>query len=414
MFSQPNFMQNQDENGSDTISPCPELKSTSSDQSTSSSPCDPTYIVIPDGASEVLATTNLNCDCIDSSESIPGLSVSEEQLLNLLLDDKYFVEDINNLPPLTPTFSPTQFSAATQQSSPYHNTTTPNLGTVPSLSLPPDSQAPSSMMPPLGSDLEDSYSVIQPMVQQPPLHHPQFYSIAQFSLVSQPLQGHFVHQHTMHPTDAMMDMNACISIPMMVPQAPPSTAAPMMTEPPPPPAGKRSQKRKLARSASTESLGSPSTSMTNLSLSGSFGESEVPDSRPLNPEMKKLRRLEKNREAAQQFRQRQKTYISGLENQVENLSGVNKDLQERLSLMSGENMLLKEQLAYLRHFITKAMSFKGTGDGVSAGGVSISASSCNSTTNNLVANSGAGVTVNAQGNIVPQFISAIRPSPQKM
>eukprot|EP00026_Physarum_polycephalum_P006997 Phypoly_transcript_07050.p1 GENE.Phypoly_transcript_07050~~Phypoly_transcript_07050.p1 ORF type:complete len:439 (+),score=73.58 Phypoly_transcript_07050:122-1438(+) len=101
----------------------------------------------------------------------------------------------------------------------------------------------------------------------------------------------------------------------------------------------------------------------------------VPDGQPLTPEeernMKRQRRLVKNREAAQLFRQRQKAYIQDLEKKVADLSATNNDFRARVELLNSENKLIKEQLLYLRNFITQAVSFSfpkspGSEDGAGA------------------------------------------------
>lgn len=100
-----------------------------------------------------------------------------------------------------------------------------------------------------------------------------------------------------------------------------------------------------------------------------------PDGQPLTPEeernMKRQRRLVKNREAAQLFRQRQKAYIQDLEKKVADLSATNNDFRARVELLNSENKLIKEQLLYLRNFITQAVSFSfpkspGSDDGSSS------------------------------------------------
>jgi len=70
-------------------------------------------------------------------------------------------------------------------------------------------------------------------------------------------------------------------------------------------------------------------------------------------QVKRNRRLVKNREAAQLFRQRQKAYINDLEQKVEKLSTENVTLQSKVDLLSAENKLIKEQLGYLRNFISQ-------------------------------------------------------------
>ncbi|EGC30580.1 hypothetical protein DICPUDRAFT_92949 [Dictyostelium purpureum] len=73
--------------------------------------------------------------------------------------------------------------------------------------------------------------------------------------------------------------------------------------------------------------------------------------------MKRQRRLVKNREAAQLFRQRQKAYIQDLEKKVSDLTGTNSEFRARVELLNSENKLIREQLLYLRNFVTQAVSF---------------------------------------------------------
>jgi hypothetical protein len=67
-------------------------------------------------------------------------------------------------------------------------------------------------------------------------------------------------------------------------------------------------------------------------------------------------RLLKNREAAQQFRQRQKTYIQDLEQKIEELTTSNMSQGNRAEKLETENKLLKEQVEYLRGFVTQLMA----------------------------------------------------------
>eukprot|EP01133_Synstelium_polycarpum_P014172 gene14172-16704_t len=80
-----------------------------------------------------------------------------------------------------------------------------------------------------------------------------------------------------------------------------------------------------------------------------------------NPEeekhQKRQRRLVKNREAAQLFRQRQKAYIQDLEKKVSDLTSSNSEFRARVELLGSENKLIREQMGYLRNFITQAVSF---------------------------------------------------------
>jgi len=78
--------------------------------------------------------------------------------------------------------------------------------------------------------------------------------------------------------------------------------------------------------------------------------SKLPDD-----ERAKQTRLLKNRQAAQQFRKRQKTHIIELENQVEALTSDNSVLVSRLEMLTAENKLIKEQLEYMRNFVMNCL-----------------------------------------------------------
>ena len=67
----------------------------------------------------------------------------------------------------------------------------------------------------------------------------------------------------------------------------------------------------------------------------------------------KLPQAVRNRIAAQEFRQRQKTYIFELEQRVDALSKVNANVCYRLKILVHENSVLRYHLAFLRDFISK-------------------------------------------------------------
>ena len=71
---------------------------------------------------------------------------------------------------------------------------------------------------------------------------------------------------------------------------------------------------------------------------------------------KRQERLVKNREAAQLFRQRQKTYIQDLEKKVDALVSENQQFTSKTELLLSENNLLRDQLTYLRGFMSSVMS----------------------------------------------------------
>lgn len=67
----------------------------------------------------------------------------------------------------------------------------------------------------------------------------------------------------------------------------------------------------------------------------------------------KLPQAVRNRIAAQEFRQRQKTYVLGLEQRVDTLVRMNTNVCCRLRVLVRENSLLRYHLAFLRDFISK-------------------------------------------------------------
>jgi len=70
-------------------------------------------------------------------------------------------------------------------------------------------------------------------------------------------------------------------------------------------------------------------------------------------ELKRQRRLIKNRESAQASRQRKKNYMETLEQQVANLNGENNRLREHITALSTENKSLKDEVIYLHDMIKK-------------------------------------------------------------
>jgi len=65
----------------------------------------------------------------------------------------------------------------------------------------------------------------------------------------------------------------------------------------------------------------------------------------------------KNREAAQQFRQRQREHIRELEQQVATYQAQNESFNEQVEKLQDENKLARQQVQLLREFIAQAMSF---------------------------------------------------------
>jgi FtsZ-binding cell division protein ZapB len=75
-----------------------------------------------------------------------------------------------------------------------------------------------------------------------------------------------------------------------------------------------------------------------------------------NNELKRQRRLIKNRESAQASRQRKKSHIDDLERRVKELSSENTSLKENLTSLSSENRQLKNDLSYLQAIVSNYKS----------------------------------------------------------
>jgi hypothetical protein len=76
--------------------------------------------------------------------------------------------------------------------------------------------------------------------------------------------------------------------------------------------------------------------------------------------MKRQRRLLKNREAAQQFRQRQKEYIQNLERKVTELNSHVGETHKHIELLATENRLLRDQLVYLYNVMRQNLTLSPT------------------------------------------------------
>lgn len=84
-------------------------------------------------------------------------------------------------------------------------------------------------------------------------------------------------------------------------------------------------------------------------------------------DVKRQMRLVKNRQAAQQFRKRQKLYIQDLERRCTTLTAQNASYAAKVELLSTENRLVKEQLEYLRSFVSQAVQVSLTPAAVAGG-----------------------------------------------
>jgi hypothetical protein len=65
----------------------------------------------------------------------------------------------------------------------------------------------------------------------------------------------------------------------------------------------------------------------------------------------------KNREAAQQFRQRQREHIAALEQKVKELSLLRDQYTTQTQMLEAENKLIRAQVDYLRNFLSRALAF---------------------------------------------------------
>lgn len=131
-----------------------------------------------------------------------------------------------------------------------------------------------------------------------------------------------------------------------VPEAPPNQASDTTSA-----AKKKNAKR------------SPQTPATKGSDNSALDESSVPTKpddkfQGLDEEqkLKRQRRLIKNREAAQQFRQRQKEYIQNLERRVTELNTHVGETHKHIELLTAENRLLRDQLVYLYNVMRQNLS----------------------------------------------------------
>jgi hypothetical protein len=70
-------------------------------------------------------------------------------------------------------------------------------------------------------------------------------------------------------------------------------------------------------------------------------------------ELKRQRRLIKNRESAQASRQRKKSHIDDLERRVKDLASENIVLKDKISSMDNENINLKNEIAHLQAIVNK-------------------------------------------------------------
>jgi len=75
--------------------------------------------------------------------------------------------------------------------------------------------------------------------------------------------------------------------------------------------------------------------------------------------VKKKRRQEKNREAAQLFRQRQKAKVHDLERSVNELAGSNSEFRMKMEILAFENKILKDQLFYLKNLVASGILISG-------------------------------------------------------
>lgn len=102
----------------------------------------------------------------------------------------------------------------------------------------------------------------------------------------------------------------------------------------------------------------------------------------------KRKKLEKNRSAAQKFRQRQKEQIETLEVQVEQLQSQNADANAKMVALQTENNTVREQVLQLRKLMQSAVSMNSnqpsttTNSTTTTTSTSSSSNNATTTTNN--------------------------------
>ncbi|KAL6061603.1 putative D-beta-hydroxybutyrate dehydrogenase, mitochondrial-like isoform X2 [Balamuthia mandrillaris] len=149
-----------------------------------------------------------------------------------------------------------------------------------------------------------------------------------------------------------------------LPQGTPSSCSHKRKSPSPPPSlsppaseNQRATKKRSHAAATTKSEAPSAAKDPQLTPEDLRRELEriEQDTTLSEKEKRQQRRLMKNRQAARQFRKRQKGHIKELEARVKDLGTDNKTLNSRLELLVTENKLMKEQLEYMRSFVLKAL-----------------------------------------------------------
>ncbi|KAH3742591.1 bZIP-type transcription factor MBZ1 [Pelomyxa schiedti] len=86
-----------------------------------------------------------------------------------------------------------------------------------------------------------------------------------------------------------------------------------------------------------------------------FGSaSQTGGSKPVTDEEKRARKKERNREAAQQFRLRQKAFVSMLQNKLDYVQDYNQHLENAVQHLTADNSTLRQQISYLEKFVASA------------------------------------------------------------
>eukprot|EP00029_Vermamoeba_vermiformis_P007660 TRINITY_DN3375_c0_g1_i1.p1 TRINITY_DN3375_c0_g1~~TRINITY_DN3375_c0_g1_i1.p1 ORF type:complete len:279 (+),score=42.72 TRINITY_DN3375_c0_g1_i1:119-838(+) len=86
-------------------------------------------------------------------------------------------------------------------------------------------------------------------------------------------------------------------------------------------------------------------------------DDEMNDDENLGGKDEKTKKLLKNREAAQQFRQRQRDHIDVLEKQVQQLIEQRAQYNTQTDALLAENKLVRGQVQYMREFLSQALAF---------------------------------------------------------
>lgn len=136
------------------------------------------------------------------------------------------------------------------------------------------------------------------------------------------------------------------------PAAAPVKSEPMETEQEP--KEKKARKPRVAKAAPKKKA---AKKQDEDSIFDDDSDEEMNDDGNLDGKDEKTKKLLKNREAAQQFRQRQRDHIDVLEKQVQQLIEQRAQYNSQTDALLAENKLVRSQVQYMREFLSQALAF---------------------------------------------------------